>query len=342
MRLLRRVPGEILGISAFVALSLVLTLLVANTLSYGQGDRTTYVAEFTDASGVSAGDEVRIAGVRVGRVESRELDGDVARVRFSVDADQTVHADTVVRVSYLNLLGHRYLALERPDAAAGAAEVPAAQDPAEPIGTDRTSPALDLTQLFNAFKPLFETLDPADVNTVAEQLVAAAQGQGEVVATLTAQVADLTTHLADREDVITQVVANTTTVMTALDDRRDDLTAVVDSLASLTDALATDAGQIDAAVVAVDRLTGTVADVVDRAGPSVTAALTSMSTVGQTMIGGLVELEAATRDLPVMLDAYARSMSYGSWLNIYICSIGIGIDGVPLVPDVAPGSEVCR
>jgi len=338
---LRRVPGEILGISAFVVLSLVLTLLVANTLSHGQGDRTTFVAEFTDASGVSAGDEVRVAGVRVGRVESRELHGDVARVRFSVDADQAVHADTVVRISYLNLLGHRYLALEPGDDST-AASARTLQDPATPIGTDRTAPALDLTQLFNAFKPLFETLDPADVNTVAEQLVAAAQGQGEVVAQLTSQVADLTTHLADREDVITQVVANTTTVMAALDDRRDDLTAVVDSLASLTGALAADAGQIDAAVVAVDQLTVTVADVVDRAGPSVTSALTSMSAVGRAMVGGLTELEAATRDLPVMLDAYARSMSYGSWLNIYICSIGIGVDGVPLVPDVAPGSEVCR
>lgn len=289
-----------------------------------------------------------MAGVRVGRVESRELHGGVARVSLSVDAAQTVHADTVVKISYLNLLGHRYLSLEPPAGVPGpgrqdqAQPGPGRQDPAQPIPVERTAPALDLTELFNAFKPLFDTLDPADVNRVAEQVVAAAQGQEDVVANLTAEVASLTNHLADREQVITSVVANTTTVMTALDDRRDDLTAVVDSLATLVDGLATDATQIDAAVVAVDELAVSVADVVHRASPSITSALSSMSVVGGTLAGGLSELDAATRDLPVMLDAYARSMSYGSWLNIYICSLGLGIDGQALIPDIAPGSEVCR
>ncbi len=336
MRLLRRVPGEIAGIAAFVALSVTLTLLVVNTLAQGQGDRTTYVAEFTDASGVSAGDEVRMAGVRVGRVESRELHDGVARVRFSVDVGQTVHTDTTVRIAYLNLLGHRYLALEPGQARASV------QEPHDTIGTDRTAPALDLTELFNAFKPLFDTLDPADVNRVAEQVVAAAQGQEGVVASLTTEVADLTNHLADREAVITSVVANTTTVMSTLDDRRAELSAVIDGLSTLVDGLASDASQIDSAVVAVDELAVSVADLVSGIGPPVTAALTSMATVGQTMVGGIDELEAAMTDLPTMLDAYARSMSYGSHLNIYICSLSIAVQGEPLIPDITPGSEVCR
>lgn len=336
MRLLRRVPGEIAGIAAFVALSVTLTLLVVNTLAQGQGDRTTYVAEFTDASGVSAGDEVRMAGVRVGRVESRELHDGVARVRFSVDEGQTVHTDTTIRIAYLNLLGHRYLSLEPGEARTSV------QRPGHTIGIERTAPALDLTELFNAFKPLFDTLDPADVNRVAEQVVAAAQGQEGVVASLTSEVADLTHHLADREDVITSVVANTTTVMSTLDDRRTELSAVIDGLSTLVDGLASDASQIDTAVVAVDDLAVSVADLVSGVGPPVTAALTSMSVVGQTMADGINELEAAMTDLPTMLDAYARSMSYGSHLNIYICSLSIAVQGEPLIPDIAPGSEVCR
>lgn len=336
IRVLRRLPGELAGLAVFVAVSVLLTLLVANTLSQGHGDRREFTAEFVDASGLGPGDEVRMAGVRVGRVEARELRGGVARITFSVDAEQPVRTDTVARVSYLNLLGQRYLALEP-------GEVPGEPQPEDDvIGTDRTAPALDLTELFNAFKPLFDALEPADVNRLAEQVVAAAQGQGAVVANLTAEVATLTHHLADREAVITSVVANTTTVMATLDDRSGELTDVVQGLSTLVDGLATDAAQIDAAVVAVEGLGVTVADLLRSTAPSVTAVIDQMEAVGGTMVSGLTELDAAARDLPVMLDAYARSMSYGSWLNIYICSLGLSVAGTALVPDVAPVSEACR
>lgn len=336
IRTLRRLPVELTGLAVFAAVSVLLTLLVANTLSQGQGDRRVYTAELVDASGLSPGDEVRMAGVRVGRVESRELHDGVARITFTVDAEQSVRTDTVARVSYLNLLGQRYLALEPGDVAGEP------QPPEEVIGTDRTAPALDLTELFNAFKPLFDTLEPADVNRLAEQVVAAAQGQGAVVANLTAEVASLTHHLADREDVIASVISNTTTVMSTLDDRSQELTGVVQGLATLVDGLAADTAQIDAAVVAVEALGTTVADLLRSSGPSITAVVGQMEMVGTTMVSGLAELDAAARDLPVMLDAYARSMSYGSWLNIYICSLGLAIDGAPLVPDVAPVSPACR
>lgn len=336
MRIVRRVPRELAGLVIFVAVSLLLTNLVINTLARGQGDRREFTAEFTDASGLGPGDEVRMAGVRVGRIESRRLHGSVARVTFSVDAHQPVRTDTRARVSYLNLLGQRYLSLEPGD------EPGPAQPRNQVIGTDRTAPALDLTEMFNAFKPLFDTLKPADVNLLAEQLVAALQGQGSVVANLTQQVADLTQHLADREKVITSVVANTTKVMESLDDNKDEVVGVVDGLSSLVDGLADDADQIDQAVVAVDELGGTVGRVVRQASPSVTSAVTSMSRVGATMVDNLDNLDGAIRDLPVMLDAYARSMSYGSWLNIYICSLNVALNGSPLLPDVFPTSKACQ
>ncbi|MCW2824906.1 MAG: hypothetical protein JWQ91_1823 [Aeromicrobium sp.] len=336
MRTLRRVPGEIAGLVGFVAVSLLLTSLVVNTLAQGQGDRREFTAEFTDASGLGPGDEVRMAGVRVGRVESRRLAGDVARVTFSVDRDQPVRTDTIARISYLNLLGQQYLALEP-------TKRPGTRQPIDTvIGTDRTAPALDLTEMFNAFKPLFDTLEPADVNRLAEQLVAALQGQGSVVASLTQEVAGLTQHLADRDRVITSVVANATTVMATFDDHRADVEHVVAGLSTLVDGLADDADQIDAAILAVESLGSTVGEIVRVAAPSVTRAVRSMSTVGTTMAAHLDDLDAATRDLPVMLDAYARSMSYGSWLNIYICSLGLRAGGKALIPDVAPVSKACR
>ena len=46
------------------------------------------------------------------------------------------------------------------------------------IGVESTRPALDLTELFNAFKPMFEALDPKDVNLIAAEVVQTLQGRG--------------------------------------------------------------------------------------------------------------------------------------------------------------------
>ena len=339
MRLLRAHPVEAAGVVAFAVLSLVLTGLVANTLAQsGGGDRNTYVAEFTDASGIGPGDEVRVAGVRVGRVESRELKDGIARVEFSVQDDQVVRTDTTARISYLNLLGQRYLALE-------AGTNPGSRmDPGDVIGTDRTAPALDLTELFNAFEPLFDALDPDDVNVLAHEIVDMMQGQGPTIGHLTSQTADLTAHLADRDAIVSRVIDNVTVVMTSMSEHREEIADIIAGLDRLVGGLADDSDDISAALTSMDRLTTSVDGLLEESAEPLTSSVTSMTRVGATMVDELENFRTSTQKLPVMLDAYARSMSYGSWLNIHICSVSLGLPGdrTLLTGEAGPSSEACR
>jgi phospholipid/cholesterol/gamma-HCH transport system substrate-binding protein len=339
MRIIRRHPLEVAGVVAFTVLSLFLTTLIANTLRQtGGGDRSTFVAEFTDASGLQVGDEVRMAGVRVGRVDGRTLDGDHARITFSVASDQPMRTDTRARISYLNLLGQRYIALEPGD------------KPGRPmregdvIGVDRNAPALDLTELFNAFKPLFDALDPDDVNVLAREIVDAMQGQGPVVAHLTAQTADLTTHLADRDEIFTRVIDNVAAVMRSMSDHRDEISGIINGLHDLVGGLADDRQDVDAAITSMDRLTTGVRGLLDETADPLTSSVRSMRSVGREMVTQLDELRGATRKLPTMLDAYARSMSYGSWLSIYLCHVSNAPPGPAIYTDKTGklASEVCR
>ncbi len=76
MTILRRYPWQIAGLVAFTLTALLMTMTVANTLARrDSGDTRHYSVMFTDASGIRVGDDVRIAGVRVGRVKGRELEG---------------------------------------------------------------------------------------------------------------------------------------------------------------------------------------------------------------------------------------------------------------------------
>ncbi|NHA01788.1 MCE family protein [Nocardioides sp. W3-2-3] len=176
---LARHKGATLGVALFTLLAVVLTAMVAGTLSRAQhGDAITITAVFRDATGLRAGDDVRVAGVRVGRVTGTRVgtgeETGLAVVTMSVGADQVLHDDVTATIDYLNLMGQRYVALARPDAADDARRL---RDGAR-IPLARTRPALDLTAMFNAFKPVFDLLQPGDLNQARDEHRAGPAGPG--------------------------------------------------------------------------------------------------------------------------------------------------------------------
>lgn len=90
---------------AFAVVSGLLLMLLVNTMvnTLGGGTRS-YDAVFADVSGLRVGDDVKVAGVRVGRVEQIEVDGDHARVEFRLSEDQELLDTTQVVMRYQNLL----------------------------------------------------------------------------------------------------------------------------------------------------------------------------------------------------------------------------------------------
>lgn len=338
MTILRRYPREIAGLVAFTFIALLMTMTVANTLARrDSGDTHHYSALFTDASGIRVGDDVRIAGVRVGRVEGRELEDGLARVDIVVAADQQVRTDTIVGISYLNLLGQRYIALE------AGSKTGTRLAEGSTVGVESTRPALDLTELFNAFKPMFDALDPKDVNLIATEVVQTLQGEGPRLSHLMEQTSQLTTHLADRDTVITQVIANVTTVMQATSEHREELRSVIGGLDGLVGDLADDSGDIDSAVVALDRMTASVDELLDESAGPLSVALARFAELGKTLVATNDVLATTIADAPRLLDGFNRALGHGSWLNTYVCTLDAGAAAIK-IPDL-PGaghSRPCR
>ena len=91
---------------------------------------------------------------------------------FTVDDDAEVTDGTHATIRYRNLVGQRYISLTQGAAA------PSALDEGDTIPVDRTTPALDLTVLFNGFKPLFQALSPQDINQLSYEIIQVFQGEG--------------------------------------------------------------------------------------------------------------------------------------------------------------------
>src|SRR6476661_5973243 len=106
-----RNPVIIGAISLAVIALLILGAFRAQDLPLiGGGD--TYYAAFSESGGLKANDEVRIAGVRVGKVEDVALDGDHVKVTFRIDSAADFGTDTRAAIKVKTLLGAMFLSLE--------------------------------------------------------------------------------------------------------------------------------------------------------------------------------------------------------------------------------------
>lgn len=343
MRALLRNPGPVIGVLLFALVSVVLTSMVGRTLAQGTDGETLRVrAEFSDAAGLRVGDDVRIAGVRVGRVSETRLVGEVALVTLDVERSQELDTTTHASIDYLNLMGQRYVALS-PGSASGTDDARPLRE-GETIPLARTSPALDLTALFNAFKPLFDNLDGADLNELAGNLVQTLQGQGPTLRDLLRQTAALTGNIAERDEVIGQVVDNVTLVLETTEGHREEIATLVGDLGDLTHGLAQDRDAIGASMDSIQELTSMAAGLLDDTAASITRDIAGLRTFGAFLAHNVTALRDGLAGIPTQLALYIKTLGYGSFLNVYICNLDLKTTGSPS-SDFPPGdrhTERCR
>jgi len=320
------VSGIKLGI--FVLISLIVTgTLTAIMGSFAFGPETEYKAQFTSASLLVKGDDVRVAGVTVGSVKDVEIrDRDAAEITFKIKDDVPLTSSSRASIRFLNLVGDRYMALEQGEP--GAERLKGG----DTIPVSHTKPALNLTELFNGFQPLFQALTPREVNQLSMNIVKVLQGEGGTVGSLMGNTASLTNALADRDELIGRVIDNLSAMLQTVDDRHQELSELIIELKNWMTNLATDRKAIGASVSNLSGLTGEVADLLTRGRPYVKADVAQLRRVMKTLNkpGNQAALNEVLDRLPLMLERQTRTGTYGSWYQYYLCDFG----GSIILPDM--------
>jgi len=315
---MRSLTGPILKSLAFIVVTVLATTLLAVVIANGSsGGGASYTALFSDATSLNPGDDVRMAGVRIGTVTSVTVqDQRVAKVEMSVDPTVRLASSVTALLRYRNLVGQRYVALDQ-----GSGSPDDRLAVGSTIGLDRTRPALDLTVLFNGFQPLFTALNPDDVNKLSYEIIQVFQGEGGTVETLLSQTAAFTQTLAQKDKVIGEVITNLTQVLTTVNDRSEQLSAMVVTLAQLTSGLAQDRAQLGDAISSIGGLTTSVGGLLKDGRAPLKASIASLGNLSGTLSQSSPQLDSFFTKLPLKLDAQGRTTSYGSWINVYLCSV---------------------
>ncbi|MFE9905197.1 MCE family protein [Streptomyces achromogenes] len=340
----RSLAGPLLKSLAFVLVTglatAVLGLSVADT-GIG-GGTTTYRALFTDVTGLDEGAGVRISGVKVGEVtDVRVVHRRTAQVTFTVRADRRLPRSATAAVKYLNMVGQRYLALDR-----GTGDLTGTLEPGDTIPLERTTPALDLTLLFNGFKPLFEGLSPKDVDALAGSIVQVLQGEGATVDSLIRHVGSLSTTVAAKDKVIGEVVANLGTVLRTLNAREAGFDDLVATLRSLVTGFNDDRKPLGEAVQAMGELTTVTAGLLQDGRAPLKKDIRELGRLSTGLAGHTPQIEDFLDRSPAKMSALARLSSYGSWFNLYLCEARVSnvttSDGSKAPTGIALTESRCR
>ncbi|HWJ65740.1 MAG TPA: MlaD family protein [Nocardioides sp.] len=289
----------------------VLVITIGN-LSFGATKE--YDAEFVDVTGVNTGDDIRIAGVKVGTVQEIEIIGaNRARITFTVDDETVIDDQTHATIKYRNLLGQRYISLTQ-DGSDGE-RLPEGGT----IEVDRTTPALDLTVLFNGFKPLFQALSPDDINKLSFEVVQVFQGEGGTLESLLSSTASITQTLADRDEVIGQLLDNLDEVLDHVADRDDQLSRLITSFRTLVGGLNEDREAILSSLDAISELSVQTASLVSDIKDPLVKDIKELRKVAGNLDRNRREIDRSMQVLPIKLRKIGRTATYGSWFNFYLC-----------------------
>jgi phospholipid/cholesterol/gamma-HCH transport system substrate-binding protein len=308
----------------FGIFALVMTLLTGFLIlifgQYRTGSTNSYSAVFNDVSGLKKGDSVRAGGLRVGTVDDVSMRSDhTIVVAFDADRDVPMSTGTKLAVRYLNLVGDRFLELV--DGPGSTRVLPSGSQ----IPAERTTPALDLDLLLGGLKPVIQGLNPTDVNALSAALLQIFQGQGGTLDSLLSQSSSLSNSLADNNGVIEQLIDNLNQVVTTLADNGAQFSGTIDRLQRLVTELSDDRDPIGDAIDSLDAGTASLADLLGQARSPLSGTIGQLSRLAPLLDDHKEKLDAALGKAPENYRKLIRLGAYGSWLNIYICSLSFRV-----------------
>jgi phospholipid/cholesterol/gamma-HCH transport system substrate-binding protein len=320
-----RNPVTIGAVSLSVIALLVLLAFNAQALPF-IGGGTVYTAQFSEAAGLRADDPVRVAGVKVGQVESLSLEDGAVTVSFRV-RDAFVGDQSQAAIKIETVLGSKYLAL-----------VPrgeTALDPDDRIPLERTASPYDVVQAFNG---LAQTVDSIDTGQLAQSFEVLSQTFADTpdeVRTSLDGLSRLSTTIASRDAQLQQLLGATRDVTQVLADRNGEFTQlIVDSNTLLTE-VQNRRQLIDSILTSTQTLSAQLSGLVQDNTAALTPALAQLSTVTDILERNRQNLGDTVANLAPFVTVFTNTLGNGRWFDSFVDNLVPGVVGGVLCGTVA-------
>ena len=304
-----RNPVTIGAISIAVLIALMAAAFNAGNLPL-IGGGSTYHADFAEAGGIKANDEVRIAGVRVGKVTGIDLDGNKVKLTFKVDTPSKFGPETVAAIKVKTLLGAMYLSLE--PHGAGQLKEDAT------IPTSRTKSPYNVVQAFSGLADRAEKINVGElaksINTIADltkDTPVAFQGTLRGLSRLSETV-------ASRNQQIGELLQNLNSVSTVLATRDQDIVSLMKNSDILLRALVARRAAVHTLLVSTSRFSRELTLLVQQTRSDLKPALDNLQGVVNLLIKNQSNLDESLRLMAPFYRVFANTLGSGPWFDTWI------------------------
>lgn len=296
-------------------------------------------AEFADAAGLSAGDQVLIAGLRAGQVEDLRLAGDRVEAVLRVD-DHELPKTTRARIILRTLVGRRSVELVAPGGSSSGSG--SRSDPGDwsellvegdRIPVERTSLPVDVPEFGEVAEGIFSETDTAGLNEFLVSLTDVTRGQRAQVEALIQGGSRLTGIVNDQEQEVRELLRNLRTVSEALAARDQQLVAVIDDFGATVADLAARREDLRRLLRGTDEASAIAADLVARERAELDRILDEVHVASEVISRHQLDLAEALAYGGDSIEGFA-SIAYAGpievpWGNVFTTSLGpAGVDVV--------------
>ena len=276
------------------------------------GGGTTYSADFSEAAGLKSGNEVRIAGVKVGAVSSVKLQGTHVLVKFRVKHAWIGNQSTAA-IKIKTLLGQKYLSIDPQ----GNAKL----DAHTAIPLNRTQAPYDVTETFERLSTTVGKIDTSQLATSFETLSSTFKNTPDDVKKMLRGLTALSKTIASRDTQLQQLVQNTQQVTATVAQHNQQFASLINDGNLLLDALNQRSDAIKSLLQGTRdlgaQLSGLVADNQAQLNPT----LQQLDKVADTLQQNQDNLESALRLIGPYYRDLNNTLGNGPWIDIYICGL---------------------
>ena len=309
-----------------VGLTLIL-LLLAMAFSAEKlpiiGGGKVYQAAFTEAAGLQPNDEVRIAGVKVGKVTGVDLDGERVLVHFRVkNADFGKNSRADIRIK--TVLGRKFLMLT-PDG-------PGQLGTDDVIPTTRTSSPYDISEAFQGLASTVGQIDTAQLEKSFATLADTFKDTPDEVRTSLTGLSRLSRTIASRDDQLKLLLERSRTVTSVLSQRDEDLTAFMSDASLILSEIRARREAIHQLLVTTVTLSEQLIALTRENRATLAPALERLHNVVQVLKDNQANIDKAIPRLASFTRVFANNLGNGRWFDTIVQNLtgptGFGPGGV--------------
>lgn len=295
-------------------------------------------ATFTDAAGLRTGDEVKVAGVKVGRVTGIHADREngLVDVTWVIDRGVDIGEDAGADIALETLLGAKYIRITDPiagdrlmaDLPREERTIPHEECDADGLCTARTTTPVDVFDLTRDATERIEETDNDKLNQLIDQLTRITDGKRGTVTDLIEGIDQVATAINEREGELADLLDSADELAGNLATKDQTLVQLIDSSRSILDFLSQRRAELAAALGEGSDAVRSLSVLIDTNRANLDAVLDDLHPTLATVEANLPEVNRALAVLGPAFYGQAQAGTHGPWLDIYVAALGPDIIGI--------------